>query len=393
MPWKECDAVSERMMFVSRLLNEEKMSDLCREFGISRKTGYKIFERYKHEGLDGLRDQCRAAKNRPNETPRKTQELILELKSEHPTWGAPKIKAYLEGKKPLRPMPACSTIHVLLTKHNLVTHRKRRSTYKSEGTDLEKVTAPNALWCTDFKGQFLMKNKQYCYPLTITDQYSRYLLGCEGLERISEVECRRIFEDIFEEFGVPDAIRSDNGVPFASKSYFGISKLSVFWLRLGIRIERSKPGCPQDNGRHERMHRTLKAETTKPPASNLLTQQDKFEAFKEVFNKERPHQALEMKTPASIYQKSLKPFVPPSEPLKYPSFDQTCRVGKGGAIRLPNKKLLYLGEVFIEEMVGIKKIDEDVWRVSFMDYELGFFNLTDHKLEIAANPFLIRTPD
>jgi transposase InsO family protein len=391
MPWKECDAMSERMMFVSRLLNEEKMSDLCREFGISRKTGYKIFERYKDEGLDGLKDQCRSAKSRPNETSKAVQKLILELKADHPTWGAPKIKAYLEGKQRAKQIPACSTIHVLLTKHNLVTHRKRRMSYKSTGTNLEEVTSPNALWCTDFKGQFLMKNRQYCYPLTITDQYSRYLLGCEGLERIDERECIHIFEEIFSEFGVPDAIRSDNGVPFASRSYFGISKLSVFWIRLGIRIERSKPGCPQDNGRHERMHRTLKQETTKPPGSNLLTQQDKFEVFKDLFNKERPHQALEMKTPSSLYRKSSKKFTPITRSLEYPEMDKTCLVGKGGAIRLPNRKLLYVGEVFIGENVGIKAIDEDVWRIDFMHHELGFFNLKDHKMEIAANPFLIKT--
>lgn len=388
MPWKECDAVSERMMFVSRLLNDERMSDLCREFGISRKTGYKIFERYKREGIEGLKDQCRAAKSRPNETPVGVQKMILDLKDEHQTWGAPKIKAHLENKHPTKKFPACSTIHVLLTKHDLVRKRKRRTTYKSRGTDLCDAQSSNELWCTDFKGQFRMQNGKYCYPLTITDQYSRYLLGCEGMEAINQFESIRIFEEVFSEYGLPVAIRSDNGVPFGSRSFFGISKLSVFWLKQGIKLERIKPGCPEQNGRHERMHRTLKDETTKPSATNLLTQQDKFESFKNIYNNERPHQALEMKTPASLYKKSSLFYQSIQDELCYPTMHQTCRVGAGGSIRLPNQKLLYLGEVFTNENVGIATVDEDVWRVNFMHYELGYFNLNDHKLEIVNNPFL-----
>lgn len=391
MPWKECDAVSERMVFVSRLLNDEKMSDLCREYGISRKTGYKIFARYKTEGLDGLKDQCRAPKSRPNETNSSIQKMILDLKDEHATWGAPKIKAYLEKRNPAQKFPACSTIHVLLVKNDLVLKRKRRSVFKSKGTDLGEVTESNALWCTDFKGQFRMGNGQYCYPLTITDQYSRYLIECEGMERINQAEVIRIFGEVFMEFGMPVAIRSDNGVPFGARSFFGVSKLSVFWLRHGIRLERIVPGHPEQNGRHERMHRTLKAEATKPPGSNLLTQQDKFEDFKEIYNNERPHQSLEMNTPNDLYKKSNRTFNPILEPLAYPTMDRTVRVGIGGSIRLPNTKLLYIGEVFTEENVGIKEVDESVWQVSFMNYDLGYFNLKDHKLEIAANPFLIKT--
>jgi transposase InsO family protein len=390
MPWKECDAVSERMHFVSRLLNEEKMADLCREFKISRKTGYKIFNRYKNEGLDGLKDQCRKPKKRPNQTSSVVTDLILDLRKDHSTWGAPKIKSYLEARHKKSLIPACSTIHVILKRHDLVVSKKRRTTYRSTGTDLEEVTDPNQLWCTDFKGQFRMGNASYCYPLTITDQFSRFLIECEGMSRISEVECLRVFEDIFCEYGIPDAIRSDNGVPFASRSFFGISKLSLFWARQGIRIERTQPGCPQQNGRHERMHRTLKAETTKPVGSNLLTQQEKFEIFKDLFNNERPHQALKMKPPASQYKKSKKKFIPIG-PLEYPGFDQTCRVRTDGTILLPNQKRLYVGEVFNEENLGIKKVEEDVWGLNFMNYELAFFNLHDPILEIVANPFLIKS--
>ena len=390
MPWRESDTVSERVQFISRLLNDEKMSDLCREFKISRKTGYKIFNRYVEEGVTGLKDQCRRPKKRPNETSRAVTELIVELRKDHPTWGAPKIKSVLETRHSKSQIPACSTIHMILKRHDLVISKKRRTIYKSAGTDLQEVTQPNQLWCTDYKGQFRMQNVQYCYPLTITDQHSRFLIECDGQERISEATCLRVFEDIFGEFGLPDAMRSDNGVPFASRSYFGMSKLSLFWVRQGIRIERTQPGCPQQNGRHERMHRTLKAETTKPASTNLLTQQEKFDAFKNVFNNERPHQALEMKPPASLYEKSKRKFIP-LEPLQYPKADQTCFVRSGGTILLPNHKILYVGEIFMDENLGITKIDEDVWKLQFMDFELAYFNLEDPKLEIAANPFLIKS--
>lgn len=381
--------MSERMIFVSRLLAGERMAELCREFSVSRKTGYKIFSRYKDSGLDGLKNISRAVRSHPNQTPRVIEKAIIELRNEHPTWGAPKIKAILERR--YTKVAACSTIHAILIRHDLITKSRRRSvTYKSQGTDLSEVSAPNKLWCTDFKGQFKMGNDRYCYPLTITDQHSRYLIRCDAMESINQEECIEAFENVFEEYGLPDAIRSDNGVPFASKSYFGLSKLSIFWLRMGIGIERIKPGCPEQNGRHERMHRTLKAEATKPAGTNILQQQEKLDAFKEVFNNERPHQALNMKIPVEIYKKSERKYKPILESLEYPDFEYTYRVTKCGSITLFNGKRLFVGVPFGGENLGIKKVEDGVWKLNFMNYELGFFDATNPKLEIAVNPFLTK---
>jgi len=271
MPWKECNHMDERLRFVARLLEGEKMAQMCREFGISRKTGYKIFNRYKESGIRGLEDRARSPYRHPNKMPFQVEKAILRVKREHKTWGAPKIRDKLVKQFPMLTPPAVSTIHALLDRHGLVQRRKRRR-YKAAGTELSTALSPNSLWCADFKGEFRLGNRKYCYPLTITDQRSRYLLACEGLESVKEVGAFPVFEQVFKEFGLPAAIRTDNGVPFASPhALFGLSRLSVWWLRLGISIERIKPGCPQQNGRHERMHLTLKKEATKPPGYNFCS--------------------------------------------------------------------------------------------------------------------------
>lgn len=383
--------MSERMKFVSRILDGEKMSDLCREFEISRKTGYKIYNRFRSEGIMGLEDKSRSARNRPNQTPRPVERSIIELRIEHPSWGAPKIKAYLERRFPKSTIPACSTIHAILHRQNLIKKKRRFNTQKLTGTDFSPVNTANQLWCTDFKGQFKMRNKQYCYPLTISDQYSRYLIACEALENTKEDACIEIFDRVFQEYGLPNAIRSDNGVPFGTRSFFGLSRLNVYWLRLGIKLERIEPGCPEQNGRHERMHRTLKEETTKPPSSNLLSQQEKFDAFRETYNKERPHQALNMKSPADLYEASRKKFNPFLDPLEYPDHENTHQVSLCGSVHLKNKKRLYIGEPFGGQNVGIKRVEEDIWKITFMSYDLGFFDLDNPKIQLAPNPFLIRT--
>lgn len=382
--------MSERIKFVGRLLEGERMSDLCREFGISRKTGYKIFHRYEHYGVEGLKSRSSRSKTHPNETPEPIRRAILATRREHPTWGAPKIKVVLERRFPKWSVPAPSTIHAILDKADLVKRRRRRSGFKSEGTALTIPSAANDLWCTDFKGQFKLKNGRYCYPLTITDQYSRFLIGCEALETTEEAECIRVFTEVFEEFGLPSAIRSDNGVPFGSRSYFGLSKLSVTWLRLGIRLERIEPGHPEQNGAHERMHRTLKAECTKPPGANLLAQQEQQDAFRDLFNHERPHQGLQMQCPADLYRKSTRLFNPIMEPLEYPDHDQTIPVTNCGSLYLNNRKRLYVGTVFGGENLGIKKIEEDVWRLTFMHYDLGFFDMNNPVIQISNNPFLLK---
>ena len=282
--------MDERMRFVARYLEGEKMAELCREFDVSRKTGYKIVERYKQCGLDGLTDRSRRPYRQANKLPVQIESLILQLKQEYPSWGAPKILEKLKRKHPDLRLPAISTVHAVLDRHGLVKER-RAARYKAEGTRLSKPTRPNELWCADYKGQFMLADQRYCYPLTVTDFASRYLLCCEALATTKEVYAFTAFERVFKEFGLPKVIRTDNGQPFASGwSLFGLTKLSVWWLRLGIDLERIRPGHPQENGRHERMHLTLKKEATKPAAKNFLQQQAKFDAFMDHYNKERPQQ-------------------------------------------------------------------------------------------------------
>ena len=265
--------MDERLRFVARLLDGEKMAAVCREFDISRKTGYKIFQRYKDCGLDGLTDRSRRPYRHANRLPFQIERLIVQLKRERPSWGAPKIRETLRRLHNEVQTPAISTVHAVLYRHGLV-NRGRKRRHHAQGTTLSRPVAPNELWCADYKGEFMLADQRYCYPLTISDFASRYLISCEALSTTQEIYAFTVFERVFKEFGLPLAIRTDNGVPFASAhALFGLSKLSVWWLRLGIRIERIKPGHPEQNGRHERMHLTLKKEATKPAALNFLQQQ------------------------------------------------------------------------------------------------------------------------
>jgi putative transposase len=378
--------MDERLRFVARLLDGEKMSVMCREFGISRKTGYKIFNRYKDYGLRGLEDKARSPYRHPNKTPFQIEKAILQIKQVHKTWGAPKIQEKLIKAFPMIKPPAPSTIHAILDRHGLVKRRQRRR-HKAQGTTLSTATSPNALWCADYKGQFMLGNKQYCYPLTITDQHSRFLLACESLDSIKETGAFPVFERVFKEYGMPGAIRTDNGVPFASAhALFGLSRLSVWWLRLGISIERIKPGRPQQNGRHERMHLTLKKEATKPPSYNLLQQQARFDDFIEGYNNDRPHQSLAGCYPGEVYTPSAREYFHP-EPPEYPFHDRTIQVTQCGRICIGRRKVNF-STVFAGQYVGIREIADEIWLVSFMDYDLGFFDQVENRVEpVGENPF------
>lgn len=385
MPWKECNQVDERLKFVARLLDGEKMAPLCEEFGISRKTGYKIFERYKECGLEGLTDRSRKPHRYANQLPFQIEKAILQIKKDKPSWGAPKIREKLIRKYPEVHPPATSTVHAVLDRHGLVIKQKRRG-YRSRGTGLSIGYNPNDLWCADYKGEFQLGNKQYCYPLTISDFSSRYLLACDGLQTTKEQYAFTVFERVFKEYGLPNAIRTDNGVPFSSPhALFGLSKLSVWWLRLGIAIERIEPGQPQQNGRHERMHLTLKKEATKPPGQNFLQQQEKFDEFIQEYNYERPHQALEMKCPSELYVVSQREYQGLPE-VDYPFHDMTITVTRCGRICL-NRKKINFSIVFGGQNVGIKEVDDKIWLVSFMEYDLGYFDEQTCKLEPLENPF------
>jgi putative transposase len=386
MPWKECEPMDERLRFVARLLDGEKMAGLCREFGVSRVTGYKIFNRYKECGLDAFRDRSRRPYRHANKLPFQVERTILAIKREYASWGAPKIREKLMRQLPMLKPPAASTIHAVLDRHGWVKRRKRRR-YKAQGTALTAAYAPNGLWCADFKGEFMLGNKQYCYPLTITDYRSRYLLACEGLSSVRSEFAFTVFERAFTDFGLPEAIRTDNGAPFASgNALFGLSTLAVWWLRLGIKLQRIKPANPQQNGRHERMHLTLKKEATKPASFNFLQQQERFDRFIQVYNHERPHQALGGAYPADLYTPSARLYRPSLPELEYPYHDRTVRVTHCGRICLGKRKI-NLSKVFAGQLVGIREVDEQIWLVSFMHYDLGFFDQEEGRVEPAPNPF------
>lgn len=378
--------MEERLRFVARLLDGEAMSEVCREFGISRKTGYKIFDRYKEHGLEALTDRSRRPVRYANQLPVQIENLIVRCKQEKPHWGARKIRELLirrlDGDFRI---PAKSTIHAVLCRHGLikVPGRPRR---RATGTPLSQGQTPNDLWCADFKGEFKLGNGRYCYPLTVTDHASRFLLLCEAMESTREDPAITAFERLFRERGLPFAIRSDNGVPFASPNgLFNLSKLSVWWLRLGVEIERIKPGHPQQNGRHERMHLTLKKEATRPPGLNSLQQQARFDDFVQEFNDERPHEALAMKHPAEVYTPSSRPYHGLPE-LTYPMHDRDVLVTACGRICM-HRKRINISTVLAGQRLGIKEVDEGIWLVSFMSYDLGFIDLEQKTLQPLDNPF------
>jgi transposase InsO family protein len=386
MPWKERSVMEERLRFVARLLEGEAMADLCREFGISRKTGYKIYDRYQEHGLAALTDRSRRPIRYANQLPPQIENEIVRLKHEKPHWGARKIRELLVRRLngDVR-VPAKSTIHVVLDRHGLVKRMGKRR-HRAQGTPLSEGAAPNDLWCVDFKGEFKLGNGRYCYPLTATDQASRFLLLCEALDSTREEPAITAFERLFAERGLPLAIRSDNGVPFASpNALFHLSKLSVWWLRLGIAIERIKPGRPQQNGRHERMHLTLKKEATRPPGLNSLQQQARFDAFLQEFNTERPHDALAMKCPAELYTPSPRPYRGLPE-LNYPLHDRDVLITACGRLCLHRKKI-NISTVLAGQRLGIKEVDDGIWLVSFMHYDLGYIDLEQKTLQPLDNPF------
>ena len=386
MPWKDVTIMDERIRFVARLLEGEQMAGLCREFGISRKTGYKIFDRYKECGIEAISDRPRRPYRYGNQLPAQIESMIITLKRNKPHWGARKIREKLVRQWDASvKVPAKSTIHAVLDRNGLVKHGRRKHGH-AEGTPLSLGQEPNDLWCTDYKGEFLLGNHTYCYPLTVTDHASRYLLLCEGMESTREALAITAFERLFRERGMPTAIRSDNGVPFASpNALFTLSRLSVWWLRLGISIERIKPGHPQQNGRHERMHLTLKKEATRPPGENIFQQQGKFDTFIDEYNNDRPHEALGMKYPAELYKPSPRMYAGLPE-LVYPLHDLTTNVTHCGRICLHRKKI-NLSTVFAGQSVGLKEVEEGTWLVSFMDYDLGYIDLEERTLQPLDNPF------
>jgi transposase InsO family protein len=373
MPWKASTPVDLRKEFIMRLGAGERLTDLCRAYGIARKTGEKFKRRFREQGLVGLHDRSRAPGCIPHKTPPELVEVIVAHRRQHPTWGPRKLKQTLEATLG-RSLPAASTIGDVLSAAGLIVPRPPRPRHCATPTALREATAPNEVWCIDYKGQFRLGDGSYCYPLTITDQFSRFILCCEGMGAIADEAAREQCLEVFAAHGLPTAMRSDNGIPFASSGLAGLTKLAVLWLRLGIELERTRPAHPQDNGRHERMHRTLKQETTRPARANLLQQQERFDAFVDEFNQRRPHEALAMRPPAAVYQPSAIPCPPTLPTLDYPTCDDVRRVGAKGTLHLWGRRNLYLSSALAGEYVGLREdaAMPDRWLVLFANLNLGY---------------------
>jgi transposase InsO family protein len=372
MSWKVSDPMSERVKFIGLLKSGQRtVAGLCQEFGISRKTAYKWAERFELGGLPGLEERSRARHQQAHQTSVEIQELLIAARKQHPTWGPRKLKAWLENGDESLDLPASSTIGDLLKREGLVAKRRRRiHPPASTAPNPREIRDPNQEWDADFKGEFKLGNGEYCYPLTVTDAYSRYLFEVRALKGTGGAKARPYFEKAFREYGLPMTIRTDNGSPFASAGLGRLSALSVWWIRLGIRPVRGRPHHPQDNGRHERMHRTLKAETTRPPAAESHGQQRRFDAFRREYNQERPHEALGQRPPAGLYRPSARIYPERLPEVEYPCHYETRKVTSGGMFTWRTQQV-FIGHPLIGERVGLVEIEDGLWRVSFGDVELG----------------------
>ena len=371
MPWRETSPMDQRTRFIADHLREtQTITELCDRYGVSRKTGYKWIDRYLRLGPAGLDDHSRRPHRAPNQTADEIVAAILEARQRHPAWGGKKLRALLQRRHPRWTLPGRSTVCDILRRHGLVPTRRQRRRIGHPGKPTTIMGAPNAVWCADYKGQFKTGDGRYCYPLTVTDGFSRYLLGCQGLGSTAAAEAQPVFTRLFNEYGLPLRIRTDNGVPFATTTLARLSKLSAWWVRLGILPECIEPGRPDQNGRHERMHRTLKAATTRPAAGSLGAQQRRFNAFREEFNHVRPHEALAQQTPATCYHPSPRPMPDRLPPLEYPDRFEVRYVSANGGIRW-NHRWVNVSTVCVGEYVGLEEIDDGIWNVYFGPLQLG----------------------
>lgn len=381
MPWKETCVMDQRIQFIGDWLKGEySKSALCRDYGISRPTGDKWIARYEAEGIKGLQERSRAAISHPNATPEWVKERIIGAKLAHLQWGPKKVMDSLRRETAEVDWPADSTAGEILKRAGLVRCRKRHRRVAADPRPFAGCDRSNRTWSTDFKGPFRVGDGRWCYPLTLTDNYSRYLLACRGLNRPGSREVWPWFVWAFREYGLPEAIRTDNGAPFASLALGGISQLSKWWIRLGIRPERIQPGKPSQNGRHERMHRSLKEATAQPPRRSLLAQQRAFNHFVREYNEERSHEALQRRTPASVYRASERPYPVRLRPVEYDASHTVRRVRHNGEIRWKGQ-LLYVSGVLAGEPIGLRQRDENRWDVYFSFCLLGTLDEVSGKIE------------
>jgi transposase InsO family protein len=361
-----------------------RFSELCQDYGISRSVGYKWLRRYQEEGLIGLQDRSRRPHSSPSTTPAAMEEKILALRLRHPSWGGRKIASRLQ-RKGVTGVPHPSTINDILKRHGMVRRKVRRRRPGHPGRPLITVHSPNDLWAADFKGQFRMRNGEYCYPLTVTDQFSRFLLACKGRLSTEHAQAMVVFERLFREYGLPLAILTDNGSPFASTGLARLSRLSVWWIKLGIHPQLIELGCPQQNGKHERMHRTLKAEATRPPMATLSTQQRCFNRFRHIYNMERPHEAIKMKTPGSLYRHSPRAFPSKLPRPEYPDHFEVRYVSGNHGFRW-NNQWVNASSVLVGEHIGFEAVDDGVWSVYFFNYLIGRFHERTMQIEELFKP-------
>lgn len=381
MPWRETCPMEERVKFIGDWLkDEETVADLCLIYGISRKTGYKWIERYERHGVDGLREMSRSPHDHPNQTPTVTEEKLVRFRHQHPHWGPLKLIHRLKILQPNENWPAVSTAGAILKRHGLTKpprHRKRTPAFAG---NVREIHRPNDVWGADFKGWFRTRDGGRVDPLTITDLASRYLIECRALISTKGNDVRPWFELAFREFGLPWAIRTDNGPPFASVGLGGLSRLSVWWIRLGIIPERIRPGHPEENGCHERMHRSLAEGTVNPPEKNVMAQQRSFTFFRREFNEERPHSSLEMQTPAQIYRPSGRYYPETLPALEYGNGIEVRRVRSNGEIKWGGG-FLFLSEALIGEQVGLRRVDNDRWAIHFGPVPLAEYDSSNKRLQ------------
>ncbi len=385
MPFRETCVLDETLSFVAACLEgEETMTSLCRQFGISRQWGYELMRRYEASGLAGLEPRSRAPHRPAQAMADEIAEAIVALRRAHPSWGPKKLRAVLLRQAPQTAWPAASSMGDLLRREGLVRGRRRRRTPLPLSQPFAPVGAPHDLWCIDFKGWFRTRDGTRCDPLTLSDADSRYLLVCRAVEPTLE-GVAPVVEAAMREQGLPLAIRSDNGPPFAGNGAGGLSRLAVQWLKLGIRLERTDPGAPQQNGRHERMHGTLKAETANPPADTPAAQQLRFERFRQEYNELRPHEALEQQTPASCYTTSPRPYPNRIEAPDYEAEQAVRRVRSNGEIRWGGE-LVFVSETLVGEPVGVAETETGDWIVRFASYPVGLIDRRTKRLRPFSAP-------
>lgn len=379
MPWKDSRVVDERMKFVAAFYDGDRsMTELCRRFGVSRKTGYKWVARYESEELSGLLDRSRAPCTHPNATSEAIAAAVVAYRSDHMRLGPKKIRQKLLEQQPQIRWPAASTIGDLLTRHGLVSPRRTRRRTPPYTRPFAACTVPNDVWCADFKGWFTTQDGRRCDPFTLMDARSRFLLRCQVVPRPNRRWVQAVCDAAFREHGLPRAIRTDNGPPFAAPSVGGLSLLSIHWIKLGITPERIAPSHPEQNGRLERFHRTLKEHTADPPRANARRQQQAFDRFRHEYNHERPHEALQQHPPASVYEPSLRPYPNRLPDIEYPTGYQVRRVGHNGCIRWRGARV-FLTERLRGEDVGIVAEDDECWPIHFGPIRLGVWNERNRK--------------